>query len=424
MTGVSADRARTADRYSRHVNTTLVRLSRLLGGLVETESSGCLVTVEGGDTYLDCGGYAVFLLGHRHPRVVAAVHQQIDRHPLATRLFLEGAQAEAAEALAQVTPAGLDYVSLATSGAEATETALKLARSHGRRRLIAMHGGYHGKTLGALSATGKDLYRRPFLPLLEGVTHVPFGDLAALGEQLSTGVGDSVILEPILGEGGVVLPPDGYLEGVSRLCERHDAFLIVDEIQTGLGRTGRWWAGEPELTPDVLLVGKALSGGVVPVAAAVATAKAYKPFNRDPFLHSSTFAGAPLAAAAATASIRVLQEEQLVARAERLGRELLVILHEAAAPLLDAALVEIRGRGLLIGLDFRSESLAGEFLLELVSRRVIANHSQNAQRVVRFTPPAVMTDDQVAWLGEAVAGAAETLAARFEPAPRTEAHTP
>jgi putrescine aminotransferase len=317
-----------------------------------------------------------------------------------------------------VAPAGLEYVHFVNSGAEATEAAIKIARTCGHHRLVSMTGGFHGKTMGALSVTSSPLYREPFAPLLPGVTQVPFGDPAALEAVLADdGPSRCVIAEPVLAEGGVVLPPDGFLAAVERLCRRHGAFLVVDEIQTGLGRLGTWWGCDREgVVPDVLLAGKALSGGVVPVAAAIATPRAYAALSRDPFLHTSTFAGSPLATAAAHAALVAIAEEDIVGRAQRLGALLLERIREIPALASPALVRDIRGRGLLIGLEFSSGRWAAEIMLELLARRVIVNHSLNDQRVVRLTPAAVMGDDEVEWLLEALHDSAEAVRSRCEAA--------
>ncbi|MGW6454911.1 aspartate aminotransferase family protein [Streptomyces sp. NPDC055078] len=397
------------DTYRRHVGRGRARLAALTGAVMEVASEGTKVWDSAGKEYLDCGGYGVFLLGHRHPAVTAAVVEQIHRHPMATRLLLEPTAAAAATALARVTPPGLDYAHFVTSGAEATETAVKLARAHGNRRLISTTGGYHGKTTGALALTGKPFYQEPFAPLLPA-QHLPYGDAAALETALRSGDPACVVIEPVQGEGGVILPPHGYLTDVARLCAEHGGFFVLDEIQTGLGRLGTWWGADPEqVRPDVLLVGKNLSGGIIPVAAAVATKEAYAPFDRDPFLHTSTFAGAPVAMAAAAAAVTAIGEEGLVQRAADLGESLLRLLHEALAPLLGGAVVQIRGRGLLIGIELADEALAGELVLHLIEAGVLVNHSLNAHRVVRLTPPALLTADDLGRLAEAFATAATAL---------------
>jgi putrescine aminotransferase len=401
------------DNYRRHVSRGRARLAEMTGGHVEISSHGTRVTDAHGDEYLDCGGYGVFLLGHTHPAVVDAVIEQVRRHPLATRLMLEPTVARAAQALAGVTPAGLDFVHFVNSGAEATEAAIKLARANGRMQLISTVGGYHGKTMGALSLTARELYQAPFRPLLPQVTHVAFGDACALEAALRKLPPACVVLEPVQGEGGVIVPPSGYLVDAARLCRQYGALLVLDEVQTGLGRLGYWWGADREsVAPDMLLVGKNLSGGVVPVAALVATAEAYHPFNSDPFLHTSTFAGSPIAAAAAEAAVRTIEGEGLVARARLLGQRLLGDLQRILFEHCGHLIFDVRGLGLLIGIEWNNEQLAGEFLMELLERRVILNHSLNAQRVVRFTPPAILTDEDVLWLLTAVTEAAIALGQR------------
>jgi putrescine aminotransferase len=414
----SIDTESVLGNLRRHVGKGRASLAEFIGAHVEVESQGTRVTTAAGLEFLDCGGYGVFILGHRHPRVVAAVREQLERHPLATRMFAEPALAAAARTLAGVAPGELEYVHFVNSGAEATEAAIKIARTHGKNRLISMNGGYHGKTLGALSVTARAVYQDPFRPLLPLATHVPFGDTAALEAELATGEDHCVILEPVQAEGGVVLPPEGFLREVETLCRRHGAFLVLDEIQTGLGRLGSWWGADREgVVPDVLLVGKGLSGGVVPVAAAVATADAYGALSRDPLLHTSTFGGAPLAMAAAHAAVTAIAEEGIVERTRLLGEYLLDALRALPGMASGGIVADVRGRGLLIGIEFVSEHLAAELVLELLARRVVVNHSLNNQRVVRLTPPAVMTPEDVSWLLDAVESSAQVLSDRYEPAP-------
>ncbi len=402
--------AEVATTYRRHVSRGRARLAGLTGGLVEVASDGARVWDATGNEYLDCGGYGVFLLGHRHPAVIRAVVDQIQRHPMATRLLLEPVAAHAAETLAQITPPGLDYVHFVTSGAEATEAAIKLARANGRTSLVSTVGGYHGKTMGALSLTAREFYQAPFRPLLPGVRHVPFGDSTALAAVLGTVPNCCVVVEPVQGEGGVVLPPAGYLRDVAALCRDHGALLVVDEIQTGLGRLGRWWGADAEdVIPDILLVGKNLSGGVIPVAAMVATAATYAPFNRDPFLHTSTFAGAPVAMAAAAAAVTTIRDEGLVERTRVLGEQLLAGIQDILHGTCPDLVVDVRGAGLLIGIELADAQLAGELVLEMIERGVIVNHSLNAHNVIRLTPPAVLTAADVDLVLTAVTGAAGAL---------------
>jgi putrescine aminotransferase len=400
-------------RTRRHVSRGRARLAELTGGLAEVSAHGSRVLDANGKEYLDCGGYGVFLLGHTHPRVVDAVVEQVRRHPLATRLMLEPVVARAAETLAGVTPPGLDYVHFVNSGAEATEAAIKLARANGRSHLISTIGGYHGKTMGALTLTAKEFYQAPFRPLLPAVEHVPFGDAEALGRALAAARPSCVVVEPVQGEGGVIIPPAGYLTEVARLCRQHGALLVLDEVQTGLGRLGHWWGADREsVRPDILLVGKNLSGGVVPVAAMVATAEAYGPFNRDPFLHTSTFAGSPVAAVAADAAVRTIAEENLVGRAREVGDQLLTEIRRILLETCPHLVADVRGAGLLIGVELVSEQFTGELVMELLDRGIIVNHSLNAHRVLRFTPPAVLSAEDIRWLFDALADSADAIARR------------
>jgi putrescine aminotransferase len=394
--------------YSGHVNTSMASLSRLIAAPVESHSAGTKVHATDGQTYLDCGGFGVFLLGHCHPVVVAAVRRQLERNPLATRLFLNPELAAAAEALSSISPAGLDYVFLTNSGAEATELSLKLARLAGRHRVVAMHGGFHGKTLGALSVTGRPQHRDPFGPLLPMVEFVGFGDIEALRRTLAAnGSRTAVLLEPVQAEGGVRLPPPGYLRAVRDACSQAGATLILDEIQTGMGRLGDWWgADKAGISPDILLAGKILGGGVMPVGAVIATTEMFRRLNADPLLHSSTFAGSPLAATAVTATIRVLREEGLIERTRRVGARILDIAKEAVQRHCADMVNEVRGEGLLIGLDFVSDEAATEFMIGLLDERVIPSYSLNSSNVLRLTPPAILDTADVDWLARALNRAA------------------
>jgi putrescine aminotransferase len=401
--------------YQRHVNSGLAKLARLANLPVEVRSEGCFVFDQEGEAYLDCGGYSVFLLGHRHPEVVDAVKAQLDRHPLATHVLLSAELGRASTSLAGCAPPGLDYVIFTNSGAEAAEAGIKLARLSGKTRIIATIGGFHGKTMGALSITGRLRYREPFHPLLPDIEFVPYGDAEAIGAILAKdGERSCVILEPVQGENGVVIPPEGYLREVRRLCDLNGAFLVLDEIQTGLGRLGWWWGADREqVIPDILLAGKALGGGVMPVGAAVTSASAFAKLNRDPFLHTSTFAGNPLTMVAAEAAISAIRRGDIVTCAKALGERILSELEQILHAACPALIAEVRGVGLMLGIEFHQEHVAMDFIQELLSRKVISAHSLNAFCVARLTPPAVMTEFECRWLFNAVRDAARTLNQRY-----------
>jgi putrescine aminotransferase len=402
------------ETYRQHVNSGLARLAGLVGMPVERRSAGCIVYDDTDRAFLDCGGYGVFIAGHGHPAVVGAVRAQLERHPLASRSMLSRELASAAAALANVAPGDLRYACFTNSGAEASELGIKLARLSGRSMLISMQGGFHGKTLGALSISGRPRYRAPFEPLLPDTVQIPFGDAELLDAAVAPhGERACVILEPVQGEAGVIVPPDGYLRDVQAICRRHGALLMLDEIQTGLGRLGTWWGcNREDVTPDIMLVGKGLSGGCVPVAAALATPQVFEPFNRDPLLHTSTFAGSPLATVAARAAIEVIAAEDLVGRADRIGRRLLADLRKILPPACGTLIQAIRGRGLLIGVEFKHDHVAGDFILELSRLGVLTSTSLNAPRVVRFTPPAILDEAEIDWLLDAVGVAGATMSRR------------
>ena len=413
-------RARTLAAYRAHVSEGMAGLAEMMSIHVEARSLGTKVWDEEGREYLDCGGYGVFILGHRHPAVVKAVRAQLDRHPMSSRVMLNAELATAAEALARVAPPGLESVFFTNSGAESVELAIKLARINGRTRLIAAEAGFHGKTTGALSLTGKPLYRDPFTPLLGEVEHVPFDDLAALESALAGRPPAAVFLEPVQAEGGVVIPADGYLSGVRELCDRHGALLVLDEVQTGLGRLGTMWGADHDgVAPDVLLCGKGLSGGIVPVAAVVATPEVYAPLSQDPFLHSSTYAGNPLAMAAARAAVQTIAGDGIVDRARSLGEELLREIAAIAAECAPTVVTDVRGRGLLLAIEFAEDHFALDLVVDLLARGVIVSTSLNAHRVVRLHPAAVMDGDDVARLLGALRASATAIEARHAPAGQT-----
>ena len=401
----------TLRKYAEFVNPGLVRLYRFAGvETVEWEAEGVVVRDVHGREYLDfSGGPAVFALGHRHPRVVRAVVEQIQRMPMSVRAMPRRPEAELAALLAEVTPGDLRYSFFCNSGAEAVEGALKLARLvTGRPGFVATEGAFHGKTFGALSATGRDKYRKPFEPLVPGFRHVPYGDADALAEAVDASVA-AVVVEPIQGEGGVRLPPDDYLPRVREICDRAGALLIVDEVQTGLGRTGRMFASEHwGVVPDVLTVAKALGGGVMPIGAFVARPHLWQAFSQDPYLHSSTFGGNPAACAAGVATLQVLLEERLPDRAAQMGELLISSLRDVAGRH-PRWVRDVRGKGLLVGVEFADPDVALLASAEAMARGVIFFFSLNRPEVVRLAPPLIVEPAHVEAACRALEGALEAV---------------
>ncbi len=397
-TSAQAELAREAyENYRDYVNPPLARVMKLSGSPVEVSASGSTITDHTGKTYLDfAGGYGVFTLGHRHPRVVAAVKQQLDRMALSGRTMFNPLMGRLAKRLAEITPGDLSISFFANSGTEAVEGALKLARAATKRpAIVATDAAFHGKTLGALSASGRDAFRDPFLPLLDHVRRVPFGDARALRSAVDVDVA-AVIVEPVQGEGGVNVPPDGYLREVRAICEGAGAVMIADEVQTGLGRCGVPFACDREaVVPDVMTLAKGLSGGVIPIGAYVARPRVWNAaYGKQPLLHTSTFGGNELACAAALAAIDVLIDDDLATQARVRGEQLIAGARATMARYPDA-IAAVRGLGLLVGVELRSEGYGGAIIPEMLKRGVTAAWTLNQQRVIRLEPPLVVTEAEV-----------------------------
>lgn len=398
----------TLEKYRRYLNPSWVKGFKLAGlDTIEVEGEGTIVRDVFGREYLDfSGGYSVFILGHRHPKVVEAARRELERMPMSVRMLPSKTLADLAECLAQATPGDLQHSFICHSGAEAVEAAIKLARvATGRPEIISTVGAYHGKTLGALSASGRELYRTPFEPLVPGFVHVPYGDADAV-EKAITERTAAVILEPIQGENGVILPPDDYLPRVREICNRRGVLLILDEVQTGMGRTGRMFACEHSgVVPDIMTLAKGLGGGVAPVGAMIARPHVWKPFGQHPYLHSTTF-GNRVGWAAAHATLRVLMEERLYERAAQLGPYLLQKLQAVREEHPDV-IADVRGRGFLIGVEFTHGDVALLVMAGMASRRVLAVHTLNKPEVLRIVPPLIVSQEEIDRAVEAFWGAVE-----------------
>ena len=348
-----ADRA--AARFARHVNPVLIEVAGK-GGLVKTfvRGQGMELWDADGRSYLDfVGGFGAMNLGHNHPAVARAVAAALEQQaPGFAQSAVNPLAAALADQLAELTPVGLEMVFFCNSGTEAVEAAIKLARAaSGRTDLLSCNRSFHGKSLGSLSVTGNPALQRPFGPLLPGCQAVPFGDPGALERALRTRHFAAFVVEPIQGEGGMNVPPEGYLREAQRLCRETGTLLVVDEVQTGLGRTGALFASDDEgVEPDVMTLAKSLGGGLVPVGAMLTRrdlwTKAYGTIQGFA-LHSSTFGGGSLACAAGLATLRVLREEGLIENAQARGRQLAAGLDGLSrrCPMVK----EVRGRGLLLG---------------------------------------------------------------------------
>ncbi len=386
------------DKYQKFVNPTQVALLKV-GGFdhIEHHAEGVTLTDWEGNSYIDClGGYGVFALGHRHPKVVEAVKRQLDLIPLASKTFLNKPLADLCARLAELAPGDLQYSFLSNSGAEAAEAALKMARmATGKTDFIATHGAYHGKTMGALSVTGREVYRKPFEPMLPGASFVLFNDADAI-EAAITEKTAAVILEPVQGEGGINIPSPDYFPRVREICDQHGVLLIADEVQTGLGRTGKMFAVEHwNVAPDMMTLAKALGGGVMPIGATLATPAIWnKVFHANPFIHTTTFGGGEMACAAALAALEVTLEEDLPARAAENGAYFLQGLKQIAGEHPNI-LQEARGLGLMLGVEFTDSDIGKLVIGTMVHRGVIAAYTLNNPKVIRFEPPLIITRAQI-----------------------------
>ena len=368
--------------------------------LALASGEGAMVTDVDGKTYLDLlGGIAVNILGHRHPAVIEAVTAQLNTLGHVSNLYATEPGIELAEAL--VAHLGADApvrVFFCNSGAEANEVAFKLTRLTGRRKIVAAQNAFHGRTMGSLALTGQPAKQQPFEPLPGYVSHVPYGDVDALAAAV-TGETAAVFLEPIMGEGGVVVPPEGYLAAAREITNRHGALLAVDEVQTGVGRTGVFYAHQHDaITPDIVTLAKGLGAGL-PIGACLAVGPAADLMT--PGMHGSTFGGNPVCAAAACAVLRVLEIEGLMAHADRLGKALACGIEELDHPLVD----HVRGRGLLRGIVL---SAPHGKAVETAAREAGFLVNAAAPDVIRLAPPLIITEAQVGSFLAALRGVLDT----------------
>ncbi|HMR62890.1 MAG TPA: aspartate aminotransferase family protein [Anaerolineae bacterium] len=364
--------------------------------MVVTRTSGCSVYTADGRQYLDfIAGIAVNNVGHTHPEIRAAVAAQLEQmlHVNVFGKFVIPAQVDLGRALAEVTPAGLEQTFFTNSGAEAIEGALKLARKYtGRSKIIAFEMGFHGRTLGALSVSWRDIYRRPFEPLLPDVSFIPFNDLAAAEAAIDQATA-AVIVEPIQGEGGVRVPHDDFLPGLRALCDRHGALLILDEVQTGFGRTGRLFACEHwGVSPDILVMAKGLGGGM-PIGGFISRPEVMVTFVDPPLSHLTTFGGHPLSCAAALANLRLIERDGLVDRAARAGRYLQDRLAELQQR--NDLIAEVRGKGLMIGLELAEADLTRAFVQRALDLGLILGWTIYSGVTVRLAPPLIVSDQEL-----------------------------
>ena len=348
------------------------------------KGKGIVVTDADSKQYLDfLGGIATNILGHAHPAIVKAVSKQVSVLSHVSNFYVHPNAVELAEKLASMTGDKTAKVFFCQSGAEANEAALKLSRRTGKVRIVAAQGAFHGRTMGALSLTGQPSKREPFLPLIKGVKHVPYGNIEAMRKAVSKKTA-MVIIEPIMGEAGVIVPPADYLQELRALCDAKGALLVIDAVQTGMGRTGDWFGYEYSgITPDVITLAKGLGGGL-PLGAMIALGKAADLFQ--PGDHGSTFGGNPVTTSAGLAAIKFIESQKLLKKVEKQGA---FLMQELA---LIPGVAEVRGAGLLLGIELENLK-ASDVASSLQKAGVLVNAANPT--TIRLAPALIVTDVQI-----------------------------
>jgi putrescine aminotransferase len=398
----------TVHNFDQHFNSGFLEYRKsvtVAEGYAATEWTGCGAIVQDvmGRQWIDClGGYGLLDLGWSHPKVVDAVRAQLARTPMPSQELLDPLRGVLARLLAMITPGDIQYFFFAAGGTEAVEGALKLAKIYtGKSGFITSVRAFHGKTLGSLSVMGKSDFRGPAMPLYPNIYWVPFGDAAAVERQLEIAdtVGldiAAVIMEPIQGEAGAIVPPDDFWPRTRRACDRHGVLLIADEVQTGMGRTGKLWGVDHwEVVPDIITLGKSLGGGVMPVSAFGARPEIWEVMMRpNPFIHTTTTGGNPLAAAAAIAAINVTLEENLPQVAAEKGSYFKAGLEQLAQKY-DMIYEKVTGKGLLIGQHFHDAELGYKVAAGLFKRGVLVAGTLTSAKTIRIEPPIYITQEQM-----------------------------
>lgn len=397
----------TVSNFARYYNSGFIEYRKSVteaGDFAAVEWTGRGATFKDvlGREYIDClGGFGLFNLGWAHPKVVGAVQAQLQKSPLPTQELLDPLRGMLAHLLAEITPGDIQYSFFVGSGTEAVEGAMKLAKLYTRKSgFIAAVRAFHGKTTGSLSLTGKAIFRRPALPLHNNVFHVPYGDADAVEQQLRIAreVGNdiaAVVMEPVQGEAGAIVPPDDFWPRLRHICDEYEVLLIADEVQTGMGRTGKLWGVEHwNVIPDIITSAKALGGGVMPIGAFMSTPKIWSVFNSNPFIHTSTTGGNPLACAAAIAAINVSLEEDVAGQAAKQGEYFIKQLQGIAERNRDFY-TDITGKGLLIGMHFVNDDVGYAIASGLFKRGVLISGTLNNSRVIRVEPPLIISREEV-----------------------------
>ena len=402
--------AETLDQFDNYVSPGWLKYRKSVssdsesGAVLEWEDEGAYCYGLNGEKFIDClGGFGIYTCGHRNPEILEVVKAQLDHQALHSQELLDPLRGYLAKAMAEITPGDLQYCFFTNGGAEAVEMALKLARiATGGSWYISTVGAFHGKSMGAISMGGKGTYRIPYTPMVQQVQHVEYGNaedmrkairnLVAVGEKVA-----AVILEPIQGEAGVIIPPKGYLKEVREICDEYGVALIFDEIQTGMGRTGTMWRCEAEgVTPDIMTYGKAFGGGIMPITGIICKPKMWTQqlIDNPWLLGSPTFGGNPLACSAAIATIKYMLENDIPGVCAKKGELLKAGLEKVAAEY-PQVIQEVRGTGLMLAIEFHTCDIGYETSKGLFARKVMTAGTLVNAKTIRFEPTAVISEQDI-----------------------------
>jgi len=399
------------DLYGQFINPTYPLFLKRLGlDKTAAKAEGACITDAAGKTYIDCiGGYGLFNLGHNHPKVIKALTDQLNERQLFTRPFITDLQVELATCLAEITPGDLTFSFVCNSGSEAIDNALKLARLYqGRKKIISAQNSFHGFTFGALSATGIPSFKRPFEPLVPDFYHVPFGDSEALSNATSADTA-AVLLEPVQHEAGVCLPPDNYLREVRQICDEKGIILIIDEIKTGFGKTGKMFACDHfKIVPDILVLGKSMGGGLMPIGAIIGKKSLWRKFGQSFIMSASSFAGNVLACRAALTAIEIFTHDGILDACLEKGERLMSGLKRISARF-PKTVKGISGLGLLMGIDTTGPRKAHELSRGMIQDGVLSVQAFANPAFLMIEPPLVLSLDQVNQILSAFESACEKL---------------
>jgi putrescine aminotransferase len=389
--------------YREHVNPFALRMLKNASlDIIEGKRSGASVWDISGKKYIDCvTGAGLFNAGRHNPEIVDALKKALDQYDMGGWISIIRERGLLAKKLSEITPGNLKFSLFCCGGGEAVEVAIKLARGHtDRTEIICMENGYHGVTGFALPATGRDVYKTPFEPLIPGYKHVPFNDINAVKKAITDDTA-AVFLEPIQGEGGIIPADDDYLKELRKICDKTEILLIFDEVQTGFGRTGKMFCAEHSgVSPDIMVLAKSISGGLYPLSCAVFTEEISDFLMAHPFIIINSFGGTSLACLVALANIEYIEKNNLPAHADAMGkrfmRELLVLKNKY-----HELVVDVRGKGLMLGMAFPDDSIGPRMAYQLRQNGVIAIYTFNNPKIIRIMPSLVISEDEVDFVVQA-----------------------